>query len=534
MHRTEGEDYVVEDGKRRFINANPPTQKATRLPAEFMNAVQEEICNVINAALPAIPLNPTASEDRTSGWTQLLQALQQGHLILGTSFETTALMNGLTVATGFTNVDNARADVEALRDALPYGFDNVFVYFKDPSPGAAIMKRISLSVLAQAFGGERVIVVSDPASSTLDLALGLSPDESWDSNLTIVIAAGYTNPTLTITGAVPTNSRVTIVNAGWAASSDTESTYGSVTWLPANLSGFQLRNGYRAVMHFSSIGGRLDINQIPPHNVPATGTPAFWSRLHGIRTMKTVDVETPITTPAVGNPTYPTPLLVLDQTATNAGGTEGAGIRVAGDAGVEIPMSSLSRLPNSRKRKTSRIFHSVDGELMWHKGTDSGGNPRGYVRLDNPVETVLRHYRTYNNPIPANGSSISLFSLIGDTTRFNLTPLVNRCTNSKAVVLFIDLAIPAGETVTMQLIMRRWLCNGSSSSLDLPSEEVVVSTVAGGVDTLKSVAFPFSTNYLLTPGMSIEPLIKIVSRTGAGAKTIGSISAAIEFVRISE
>lgn len=533
MHRTEGEDYVVEGGKRRFINANPPIQKATRLPAEFMNAVQEEICNVISAATPAIPLNDTAAEDRTNGWTQLLQALQQGHLILGNSFASTALMDGLKVATGAENIPNTRTEIEDLRSALPFGFDNVFVYFKDPSPDAAEMKRISLAALAQAFGGERVIVVSDPAQTTLDLSLGETFSEAWDSNLTIIIAAGYTNTTLTITGDTPTNSRVTIVNAGWVASSDTESSYGSITWLTANLSGFQLRNGYRAVMHFADTGGRLDLNQIPPHNVPATGTPAFWSRLHGIRTMKTVDVETPITTPAVGNPTYPTPLLVLDQTSTNAGGTEGAGVRVAGDAGVEIPMASMSRLPNSRKRKTSRIFHSLDGELIWHKGTDAGGNPRGYVRLDNPVETVLRHYRTYNNPIPANGNSISLFSLIGDTTRFNLTPFVNRCANSKAIVLFSDLAIPDGETVTMQLIMRRWLCDGSNSSLDILSQEVVVSTIAGGVDVLRSIEFPFGA-VLFTPGMAIEPLVKIIARTGVGAKTIGGIATALEFVRISE
>lgn len=534
MHRTEGEDYILESGKRRFAAANPPTQKATRLPAEFMNAVQEEICSVINAAVPAIPLNSTAAADRTAGWNQLLQALQEGQLIKVTSFNTTAIADGLASGTGFTEASNSRAAVDLLRSTFANGFDRSFGYYNDPSPDAPIAKKIPLAVLAQAIGSEQLIVVDNPSTDTLDLALGGLYSDAWDSHLTIVITGAYTNATLTIDAPTPRRSRVTLINAGWGPSSDTSSSYGSITWHNAGLVGFTLRHSYSAEMHFNDIGGRVDLRQLPPHAVPFNGPPAFWSRLHGIRDMKTVDVETAIVTPASGNPTYPFPLLMLDQTTTNVGGTAGAGVRVAGDVGVEVPQSTVSRLGNSRKRKTGRIFHSLNGELMWHKGLDASGVQRGYVRLDNPVETTLRHYRTVDGNFPADGSSIGFFSHIGDTSRFNLSPFINDCTNNKAMVLFSGLDIPAGESITLQLVLRRWLCDGSNNFTDIVSLDTVVTTVDTGNDVLRSVEFPFLSNYVFAAGRAVEPLIKVISRTGAGTKSIGSIMTAIEFTRVSE
>lgn len=73
MHRTEGEDFVLEAGKRRYTPAIPPIQPATRYPAEAANAIQEEICNVIENA--GLALSETASIDRTSGWQQLYEAI---------------------------------------------------------------------------------------------------------------------------------------------------------------------------------------------------------------------------------------------------------------------------------------------------------------------------------------------------------------------------------------------------------------------------------------------------------------------------
>lgn len=89
MHRTEGEDFKIESGKRRFASAVPPAQKATRLPAEFMNAVQEEIALVIENA--GMTLNTGSSADRTSGWGQLWEAITTKGIIGTTALSSDAV-----------------------------------------------------------------------------------------------------------------------------------------------------------------------------------------------------------------------------------------------------------------------------------------------------------------------------------------------------------------------------------------------------------------------------------------------------------
>lgn len=79
MHRTEGEDYAPNgngSGKPGYQPASPPTQPATRLPAEAMNAIQEEIANVIELAGGS--LASSAANDRTAGWRQLYDAIFNG------------------------------------------------------------------------------------------------------------------------------------------------------------------------------------------------------------------------------------------------------------------------------------------------------------------------------------------------------------------------------------------------------------------------------------------------------------------------
>jgi hypothetical protein len=76
MHRTQGEDFGPNAngvGKRGYIPANPPSNLATRLPAEAMNSIQEEICNVIE--LTGLNLSSSADVDRATGWVQLYNAI---------------------------------------------------------------------------------------------------------------------------------------------------------------------------------------------------------------------------------------------------------------------------------------------------------------------------------------------------------------------------------------------------------------------------------------------------------------------------
>ena len=62
MDRITGQNYIIVDGKRQFTNGPP----ATTIPADFLNAIQEEIMTVIAAA----GITPNGSI-----YTQLLDAL---------------------------------------------------------------------------------------------------------------------------------------------------------------------------------------------------------------------------------------------------------------------------------------------------------------------------------------------------------------------------------------------------------------------------------------------------------------------------
>lgn len=73
MHRTEGDGYVTESGFRRFVDQNLPSTPGTVHPAEWDNAVQEELCYLITAA--GLTVAPTAIADRSAGWHQLYDAI---------------------------------------------------------------------------------------------------------------------------------------------------------------------------------------------------------------------------------------------------------------------------------------------------------------------------------------------------------------------------------------------------------------------------------------------------------------------------
>lgn len=69
MHRTEGADYVLESGKRRFTDQNLPSEPGTVDTAEFNNAVQEEIAYIIEQYGGDCDI--TAAADRAAGWHAL-------------------------------------------------------------------------------------------------------------------------------------------------------------------------------------------------------------------------------------------------------------------------------------------------------------------------------------------------------------------------------------------------------------------------------------------------------------------------------
>lgn len=79
MHRTQGEDFDTDlyqnaTNKRGYKpESGPNTDDGTRLPAEAMNAIQEELANLITAC--GVAINADAASDRSAGWAQLTQAI---------------------------------------------------------------------------------------------------------------------------------------------------------------------------------------------------------------------------------------------------------------------------------------------------------------------------------------------------------------------------------------------------------------------------------------------------------------------------
>ena len=70
MHRTDGDGFVVEGGLNRYSDT---TQPRSTVAAEALNAVQEELCNVVTEA--GFVVETTAAADRTNEWKQVSTAI---------------------------------------------------------------------------------------------------------------------------------------------------------------------------------------------------------------------------------------------------------------------------------------------------------------------------------------------------------------------------------------------------------------------------------------------------------------------------
>jgi hypothetical protein len=106
MHRTEGEDYVVEDGKRRFADQNLPTVPGTKDPAESSNAFQEELCNIIEMSGGTVAA--TAAADRTGGWHQAYDRIFQSAVLDSNAIDNISLAKlsdgDLNITRGLSNL----------------------------------------------------------------------------------------------------------------------------------------------------------------------------------------------------------------------------------------------------------------------------------------------------------------------------------------------------------------------------------------------------------------------------------------------
>ncbi len=76
MHRTTADGHVIENGKRRFENQDLPLKPGTADTAGYNNAVQEELCNIVE--LTGGTLATDENTDRNGGWRQVYDAIFKG------------------------------------------------------------------------------------------------------------------------------------------------------------------------------------------------------------------------------------------------------------------------------------------------------------------------------------------------------------------------------------------------------------------------------------------------------------------------
>jgi hypothetical protein len=76
MHRTTADGAVDEGGKSMSVDQALPGTPGSTVSAEHINAIQEELCNLIVALGGTVNTSPAA--DRTDGWDQISTLLMAG------------------------------------------------------------------------------------------------------------------------------------------------------------------------------------------------------------------------------------------------------------------------------------------------------------------------------------------------------------------------------------------------------------------------------------------------------------------------
>jgi hypothetical protein len=112
MHRTDAPDYIVEDGKRRWADQQAGVHPGTVDGAEYNNAVQEELANLIE--LVGNTLNASSVADRAAGWRQVYDAIfQSSHMntagLANDAVTTPKIVNGAVTDAKIAALDLAKA-----------------------------------------------------------------------------------------------------------------------------------------------------------------------------------------------------------------------------------------------------------------------------------------------------------------------------------------------------------------------------------------------------------------------------------------
>ena len=116
MHRVESDDTVTESGVNRYADFGP-TENGTIVAAEALNAIQEEIINIIEDA--GLTVEVSAATDRSNGWAQLSEAIFSSAAIDTAALTDAAVTNAKVSDVAIDKLTYLGDSFEATWDHLP-------------------------------------------------------------------------------------------------------------------------------------------------------------------------------------------------------------------------------------------------------------------------------------------------------------------------------------------------------------------------------------------------------------------------------
>lgn len=353
--------------------------------------------------------------------------------------------------------------VDALRLAAKYPFDLLFWRRQNPSPGDPYTPSATLRNMAEAFGVTNFLDIGDASVVwNLDPAAGDGFGEGgWKGNTMVLFRASIGNNVVNLTGARPKGKSVTFVSVGWGTAPSPDSIPGgNISW-PVGVGGFLVKDSVRTI-YFDEDGLPAHETTLPRFTGGASATPVVLSKLWSLIELRTGIVELDCTFPAP-NPSFPNPLIALDQNVGNVGGAEGAGIRVAGNSGIEIASANSATPPAPRLRLVGKLYRDELNRLWYNKGKNSSGVEFGTMRMDNPVESEFSFYQKNVTEV-AGGPWVTNMTRFGDAA-FRFYTAATRMELLRSIVMVEpDTVIPNGSEIGLRLHMDFYTRNGNLGS----------------------------------------------------------------------
>ena len=189
MHRVDADGYITVGGERRWVDRNLPTYTGTLDAAYWNNAVQEEICNVIEYA--GLTLATSGATDESAGWEQLKDAIFESGAISNNALATDLSLAKFSQGTlswtvgGINGSLSTSAFVTDTGGTLSASYDRRGVYYYgSTSPGSVTpyMRQAVYNITSFISGASVDDAISETASGHYH-TIGKEYDNVFNTNI---------------------------------------------------------------------------------------------------------------------------------------------------------------------------------------------------------------------------------------------------------------------------------------------------------------------------------------------------------------